>query len=85
MSHPIIKLFGAERCHKTKYYKEFLNSQNLNYEFLDVENNEDYANELRELYQNKRLNFPTITIGEKKLRNPSDEDVLKWLKKHESD
>ncbi len=76
-----IKLYGADRCHKTQYYKRFLEDLNLNYEFLDVEMNETNAEALRNLYENRKLNFPTITIGCKKLRNPSDTDLKKWIKK----
>ena len=76
-----IKLYGAERCHKTQHYKHFLENQNLDYSFLDVEENEAYAEELRNLYINQKLNFPTITIGTKKLRNPSDKDLQKWIDK----
>jgi predicted GNAT family acetyltransferase len=54
---------------------------NLDYVFLDVEENEDFSEELRNLYENRKLNFPTITIGEKKLRNPSDKDLIKWIDK----
>ncbi|BAO76529.1 glutaredoxin family protein [Winogradskyella sp. PG-2] len=76
-----IKLYGTERCHKSQYYKTFLDHQGLEYKFLDVEINSNYAEELRSLYENRRLNFPTVTIGKKKLRNPSDNELLKWLKK----
>ena len=77
----MIKLYGAQRCHKTQSYQTFLETRNLNYAFLDVEKNENFAKELRNLYENRRLNFPTVTIGKKKLRNPSDRDLEKWLKK----
>ncbi len=76
-----IKLYGAEKCHKTQYYKQFLKTRNLNYAFLDVAQNEYFAEELRNLYENKKLNFPTITIKTKKLRNPSDRDLQKWIYK----
>ena len=76
-----IKLYGTERCHKTQYYKTYLEDLNLKYSFLDVELNNAFAEELRNLYENKKLNFPTITIGEKKLRNPSDSDLKKWIEK----
>lgn len=76
-----IKLYGTEICHKTKYYKSFFENKNLNYSFYDVEGNESYAQELRNLYESKKLNFPTITIGAKKLRNPSEKDLNKWLSK----
>ncbi|MGB5417602.1 glutaredoxin family protein [Algibacter sp.] len=76
-----IKLYGAERCHKTLHYKNYLEALNLKYLFLDVELNFAFAEELRSLYENRKLNFPTITIGGKKLRNPSDEDLIKWIEK----
>ncbi|WP_396603019.1 glutaredoxin family protein [Algibacter sp. R77976] len=78
---PHIKLYGAERCHKTQYYKAYFKDLNLNYLLLDVELNSAYAEELRGLYKSRKLNFPTITIGEKKLRNPSDSELDKWIKK----
>ncbi|WP_343330862.1 glutaredoxin family protein [Polaribacter staleyi] len=74
-----IKLFGTERCHKTQYYKTFLETRNLDYAFLDIEKSVENAEELRNLYENRKLNFPTITINTKKLRNPSDKDLLKWI------
>ncbi|RNC85014.1 MAG: glutaredoxin family protein [Winogradskyella sp.] len=76
-----IKLFGVERCHKTQHYKDFFENLNLDYSFLDVEKNESYARELRNLYMSRKLNFPTITIGTKKLRNPSDTNLQKWIDK----
>lgn len=82
MKHiPEIKLYGTASCHKTNYYKTLLEEKALPYQFLDVRENEMYADELRNLYENKKLNFPTITIGSKKLRNPRQEELEKWLKK----
>ncbi|MFT4611762.1 MAG: arsenate reductase-like glutaredoxin family protein [Glaciecola sp.] len=74
-----IKLYGSNRCHKTQFYIKFLDETRLPYEFLDVEINKDYAEELRGLYTNRKLNFPTITIGSKKLRNPQTKELEKWL------
>lgn len=78
---PLIKLYGAEGCHKTRYYQLLLDETGLPYQFLDVEKNEDNAIELHGLYENGKLNFPTITIGQKKLRNPYKEEIYKWLNK----
>lgn len=80
-SIPKIKLYGADGCHKTNYYKMVLDEIALPYEFLDVEANEDHAVKLRGLYENGKLNYPTITIGKKKLRNPYKEDIMKWMNK----
>ena len=62
-------------------YKLLLDKTTLPYHFLDVEQQEDHAEELRDLYENRKLNFPTITIGKKKLRNPDKEELEKWLNK----
>ena len=80
-SIPEIKLYGASGCHKTHYYQILLDKTELPYQFLDVEQNEGHAVELRGLYENRKLNFPTITIGTKKLRNPYKEELEKWLNK----
>ena len=77
---PRIKLYGTERCHKTKYYQAFFKNKNVEYIFLDVEKDQAFTEELRSLYENRKLNFPTITIGKKKLRNPSDKELNKNLK-----
>ena len=75
----IIKLYGTERCHKTKYYQSFFKDRNLDYIFYDVEQNEEYAEELKSLYESRNLHLTTITVGEKRLRNPSDKDLNKWI------
>ena len=76
-----IKLYGTESCHKSVYYKEILSATYFPYKFLDVKRNETDAEALRSLYENRKLNFPTITIGSKRLRNPSKEVLEKWLQK----
>ena len=78
---PKIKLYGSETCHKTQYYKALLGKKGMEYTFLDVVKNERFANELKGLYTSGRLNFPTLTIGKKKLRNPSDSQLNKWIEK----
>lgn len=78
---PTIKLYGAEGCHKTHYYQLLLDDIGLPYKFLDVEQDKAHAEELRGLYENRKLNFPTIMIGKKKLRNPYKEELIKWINK----
>jgi arsenate reductase-like glutaredoxin family protein len=76
---PNIKLYGSADCHKSSFYRKFLNDSGLPYNFLDVIVDKDAAEELRSLYTNGKLNFPTITIGAKKLRNPHTEELKKWI------
>jgi hypothetical protein len=54
---------------------------NLEYSYLDVELNTVSAEELRSLYETRKLNFPSTTIVEKIVRNPSDKDLNKWIEK----
>lgn len=77
----IVKLYGAQTCHKTRYYQEVLNKLGVSFQFLDVVLSANAAEELKSLYSNGKLNFPTITIGTKKLRNPKKEDLIKWIHK----
>lgn len=76
-----IRVYGAGRCHKTRYYLHYLNERQMPFIFLDVEKNEAYAKELRSLYDSGKLNFPTIVINGKRLRNPRDKELEKWLNK----
>lgn len=76
-----INLYGAKRCSKTNFYIDYFRTKNIAINFYDVEENEAYAETLRSLYENRRLNFPTITIAGKKLRNPTLEEIEKWLQK----
>jgi arsenate reductase-like glutaredoxin family protein len=74
-----LRLYGAARCHKTQFYLEFLKSKDLEFQFLDVEENQQAAEELRSLYNTGKLNFPTILLKGKKLRNPTIPELEKWL------
>ena len=74
-----IRVYGAARCHKTQYYMNYLKAKNLVFNFLDVEENRTHAEELRNYYLSRKLNFPTLLINGKKLRNPSDRDLEKYL------
>lgn len=76
-----ITLYGADRCHKTQHYIRFFQDRNIEFVFLDVEKDEKHAVALRSLYTNGKLNFPTITLDAKKLRNPSDNELVKWMDK----
>tara|TARA_R110002124_G_scaffold56860_4_gene159981 strand:- start:977 stop:1258 length:282 start_codon:yes stop_codon:yes gene_type:complete len=75
-----IKIYGSENCHKSIFYKEYFKGRNIPCDFLDVLRDEACAEALRGLYSNRKLNFPTITIKDKKLRNPKVEDIEKWLR-----
>ena len=64
---PNIKLYGSATCNKTAYYRKWLEDREWAYTFLDVIRSEQHAEELKNLYENRKLNFPTFTIDGKKL------------------
>lgn len=66
-----IRLYGTRRCHKSRFYEDALQARNLPYVLRDVEQDEAAAEELRHLYPNGALNFPTLLIQGKRVRNPS--------------
>lgn len=76
-----IILYGARRCHKTQFYLNYFKERNLELAFFDVEKDLEAAINLRKLYTSGKLNFPTIIIQGKKLRNPSIDEIEKWLLK----
>ncbi len=75
----LIKLFGHKDCHKTQTYQRYLKEKGVQFVFLDVHEDDAAASELRSLYTTGKLNFPTILIGTKKLRNPKFDELDKWL------
>ena len=50
-------VYGSEICHKTQYYISFLTDKNVKLTFKDVVKNNNYATELIELYETRKLNF----------------------------
>lgn len=78
MENNIIR-YGSVDCHKTQHYQGFLESKNISFEFYDVTKDKAKAKELKSLYKSGKLNFPTLLVSGKKLRNPSDIELDKWL------
>ncbi len=78
-----IKLYGDKSCHKTHYYIDFLRETGLPFSFYDIKKDKEKELELSSLYSSGKANFPTLLIGHKKLRNPSDEELSKWLSRIE--
>ena len=77
-----IKIYGSTSCHKCLYYKNYLSDREIPFTFFDVIGNKHHAQELKNLYETGKLNFPTLVINGKKLRNPSDKLLDKYLLKN---
>lgn len=46
---------------------------------MDVEIDYAHAQELRNLYETRKLTFPTVTVGSNGLRNPTIKEQKKWM------
>jgi ribosomal protein S18 acetylase RimI-like enzyme len=76
-----VKLYGSNECHKTLAYKRHLEELGVDHKFLDVQVDAVAAEDLRSYYADRRLNYPTIAIGERRLRNPPLLELEKELRR----
>ena len=79
MEESKIKLYGAEWCSKTSMIRNYLQSRWIEFDYFDVESDEEAAEELRALYHGK-LKFPTVAAEGQVLKNPSIAELNKSLK-----
>ncbi len=63
MSHPNIKLYGTNWCSDCKRSKRFLGEQRVQYEFIDIEEDLQGQNYVRELQKGGML-IPTIVFDD---------------------
>ena len=68
------RLYGAEWCAKTSGLRNYLQSRWVDFDYFDVEQDEQAAAEVKALYDGK-LKFPTLVIGDKHFKNPSIGDI----------
>lgn len=65
-----VKLYGSGDCHKTLVYKRHLESLGVTFEFLDVHLDAQAAEDLSNSNADRRLSYPMMVVGGRRLRNP---------------
>tara|TARA_R110002073_G_scaffold159477_2_gene314793 strand:- start:1394 stop:1897 length:504 start_codon:yes stop_codon:yes gene_type:complete len=75
----VIKLFGTQNCHKSKFYKQFLMNGGIPFDFYDVEVSQLDKELLSFYYPDGQTHFPTLIIGRKILRNPPQKAIMKHI------
>ncbi len=65
-----IKLFGHKDCHKTKIYQSYLKEKGIEFDFLDVHEDDAAADELCSLYTNWKVKFPDNSGWDKEAEKP---------------
>ena len=73
-----IKVYGTDWCPKTGLQKNHLQSEWIDFEFYNVEQDEEAANYIRGMY-NGKLKFPVIVIDDKVMLNPTIEELNKAI------
>ncbi len=73
-----INVYGADWCTKTGFLKNYLQSEWLDFNFYNVELDEEAANYIRGLFDGK-LKFPVVVIDGQVLLNPKVPELKKYL------
>jgi mycoredoxin len=70
----MIKVYGADWCGDTKRTLKYLNDLNINYEYIDVENDESGSEWVKSQNEGKERK-PTLLIGSQVLSVPSQSEL----------
>ena len=73
-----IKLYGADWCPDCRRAKTFLKENNIEFEFIDVDQHEDATKLVEKINNGKRI-IPTILINDKPYTNPDNFILSKVL------
>lgn len=79
-----LKLYGADWCPKTALIRNYLQSEWIDFEYFNVEEDQNAREELADFYDGK-VKFPTVSYGEDFLKNPKIAVIRDFLKKHDID
>jgi len=66
-----VQLFGADWCPDCRRAKNFLRDNSINFEFIDVDENDWAATKVEEINNGKRI-IPTVLINDKPYTNPNN-------------
>lgn len=70
----MIKVYGADWCGDTQQAKQYLDSLGVNYQYVNVEENQEASDWVKSKNEGKELK-PTIKIGDRILSVPSQSEL----------
>ncbi|MGY5352507.1 FAD-dependent oxidoreductase [Wenyingzhuangia sp. IMCC45533] len=73
-----IILYGADWCPDCKRAKDYLNNNNVKYDFIDVDLNKEATQKVEEINNGKRI-IPTVIINKKPYTNPDNATLANVL------
>ncbi len=74
-----LKVYGADWCPKTAEIKNFLQAEWIDFDYFNVETDEEAQQRMKDIYDGK-VKFPTVTKGDAHLKNPKIADIRRFLK-----
>jgi glutaredoxin len=75
----MIKVYGADWCGDTKRTLNYLDKLNIDYEYVDVENDKSASEWVKAQNEGKERK-PTLLVGSQILSVPSEEELEAALK-----
>ena len=79
MKQPNVTVYGSMSCPDTQRTRQYLDDQEIPYEFKDVDETPEYNDYIAGLNGGKRV-MPTIRLDNETLINPAVEDLAKAIK-----
>jgi len=73
-----IIFYGAEWCSDCKRAKQFLNENNIQYKFIDIDLDKNATNLVETINKGKRI-IPTLLINDKSFTNPDNSELATEL------
>ena len=74
-----VKVYGADWCSDCITAKNFLTSKNIDFEYIDITDNEDSIVFIEKVNDGKRI-IPTLLIAGKTHTNPGIPGLIKLFK-----
>ena len=74
-----VKVYGAEWCEDTRHAREYLDRLGVQYQYIDIEQDESAAAWVREQNGGKER-IPTVDIAGQVLSVPSDHELTSALR-----
>jgi len=74
-----VKVYGADWCSDCLTAKAFLNSNNIDFEYIDITDNEDAIALIEKANDGKRI-IPTLLIDGETFTNPGIPGLIKLFK-----
>ena len=74
-----VKVYGADWCSDCVTAKKFLNSKNIDFEYIDITDNDTAIAFIEKVNDGKRI-IPTLLIDGKTYNNPGIAGLIKLFK-----